>query len=60
MKDQGSAQVYRGANLGMVALLVAVASAICFFVSRLRSEPGPRIVPIAVWVVYFFLSLLAV
>jgi len=60
MKDEGSALVNRGANVGMVGLLVAVASALCFFVSRLRSEPGPRIAPIAVWIVYFFCSLVTV
>jgi hypothetical protein len=60
LKDQGAAQVDRGANMGLIAFLVAVASALCFFVSRRRSEPGPRIAPIAVWIVYFFLSLLAV
>jgi hypothetical protein len=60
MKAQGSAQVDRGANLSVVGLIVAVASGLSFFMSRVKSEFGPRIVPIAVWIVYISFSFMMV
>jgi hypothetical protein len=60
MKEQAAAQVHRGSGMMTVGLIVAVASAVCFFISRTRSESGPRIAVIAVWIVYFFSFLVAV
>ncbi len=60
MKEQASAQVDRGAALGLVGLAVAAASVLCFFISRTRSESGPRLAAIVVWVVYLFSQLVVV
>lgn len=60
MKEHATAQIHRGGAWGTVGLLVVVASALCFFVSRVRSESGPRIAPVAVWIVYIFSCLVTV
>jgi hypothetical protein len=60
MKDQAAAQVHRGTAFVAVGLLVALVSAICFFISRTRAEPGPRIVPVMVWTVYVWSLLVTV
>jgi hypothetical protein len=60
LRQAGQSLVDRGASIGFVGMLLGVASVACFFVSRLRRERGHRIVPIAVWIVYFSVSLMAV
>ena len=60
IKEHAAAQVHRGASLGLVGLSVAAASVLCFFISRTRSESGPRIAAIVVWIVYFFSQLVVV
>ncbi len=60
LKQTGQSLVERGSSIGFVGMLVGAASVACFFVSRLRREGGHRIVPIAVWIVYFSFALMAV
>jgi hypothetical protein len=60
MKELAIAHVHRGAGWGTVGLMVVVASTLCFFFSRMRSEPGPRLAPVAVWIVYGFSCLVTV
>ncbi len=60
LKQTGQSLVDRGSSVGFVGMLVGVASVACFFVSRLRRERGHRIVPIAVWIVYFSFALMEV
>jgi hypothetical protein len=60
MNHHATAQVNRGTGLATAGFVVAFASVLCFFFSRRRAEPGPRIVPVIVWMVYFFFSLLTV
>jgi hypothetical protein len=60
LKQTGQSLVDRGSSVGFVGMLVGVGSVACFFVSRLRREQGNRIVPIAVWIVYFSFALTAV
>jgi hypothetical protein len=60
MKELGIAEAHRGGRWSTVGLLVAIASGLSFFFSRVRSEPGPRIVPIAVWIVYILFSFVMV
>jgi hypothetical protein len=58
IKHHATAQVNRGTGLAAIGLVVAVASAVCFFLSRKRYEAGPRLVPVIVWTIYvsFLLS----
>ncbi len=60
LKQTGQSLVDRGSSVGFVGMLVGVGSVACFFVSRLRRERGHRIVPIAVWIVYFSFALMEV
>jgi hypothetical protein len=60
LKQTGQSLVDRGSSVGFVGMLFGVGSVACFFVSRLRRERGHRIVPIAVWIVYFSFALMAV
>jgi hypothetical protein len=60
LKQTGQSLVDRGSWVGFAAMLVGVASVASFFISRVRRERGHRIVPIAVWIVYFFCSFLTV
>jgi hypothetical protein len=59
-KEQAIAHVHQGTSLAAVGFSLAVASAVCFFFSRVRSERGPRIVPLVIWTVYFAFFLVAV
>lgn len=60
MKHHATAQVHRGSGFATAGFIAAFASVVCFFFSRRRAEPGPRIVPVIVWMVYFFFALLTV
>jgi hypothetical protein len=60
LKQTGQSLVSRGSSVGLVGMLLGVASVACFFVSRARRERGHRLVPIAVWIVYFSFSLITV
>jgi hypothetical protein len=60
IKQHGESQMDRGSWLGALGFALAVTSAVCFFVSRVRSERGHRIVPIGVWILYFYCLLLTV
>jgi hypothetical protein len=60
LKQTGQSLVDRGSAVGFVGMLLGVGSVACYFVSRLRRERGHRVVPIAVWIVYFSFALMAV
>jgi hypothetical protein len=60
MRDRPNVEVHRGSALGAAGLIGVLGSAISFFVSRLKSEPGPRIVPVIVWTVYIGSMLITV
>jgi hypothetical protein len=60
LKQTGQSLVDRGSSVGFVGMLLGVGSVACFFVSRRRRERGHRIVPIAVWIVYFSFALMEV
>ncbi len=60
LKQTGQSLVDRGSSVGFVGMLLGVGSVACFFVSRFRRERGHRIIPIAVWIVYFSFALMAV
>jgi hypothetical protein len=60
LRQTGQSLVDCGSSVGFVGMLLGVGSVACFFVSRLRRERGHRIVPIAVWIVYFSFALMEV
>ena len=60
LKQTGQSLVDRGSSVGFVGILLGVGSGACFFISRLRRERGHRIVPIALWIVYFSFALMTV
>ena len=60
LRETGQSLVDRGSSVGFVGMLLGVGSVMCFFISRRRRERGHRIVPIAVWIVYFSFALTAV
>jgi hypothetical protein len=60
INEHGKSQMDRGSWLGALGLALAVVSAACFVASRVRLEPGHRIVPICVWILYFYCLLLTV
>jgi len=58
--EHGKSQLDRASWVGALGLALAVISAASFFISRVRTEPGHRIVPICVWILYFYCLLLTV
>jgi hypothetical protein len=58
--EHGKSQMDRASWVGGLGLAFVVISAASFFISRVRTEPGHRIVPICVWILYFYCLLLTV